>query len=112
MRREAILHGGALLLRERDFLLEAEQVRPPFQELRGHRFLRAVERAFRAGHPMRALVEEVVGAVAVPQVVEAPGCARRGRPSPHRCLVNEHLHTPDIPAKVVGIGIGAGQPRS
>src|SRR5215213_4369173 len=64
---------------------------------------------------MRALVEEVVGAVAMTQVVEAPRLALSGGAAGDRILIDEHLDGAHVAGEVAGVGIrlrqtGGGDP--
>jgi len=86
----ALVHGPQFVIVERDILAQPQQVRLAFQQQRLAGPLRQVVVAARAGHPVRALVEEVVGAVAVPEVVVLPRFV--GRPArPDRILVDQHF---------------------
>ena len=73
------------------------------------RALRGVEVAAGAGHPVRALLEEAVGAVAVAQVVVLPGLARGRGAGGDRVAVDEHLDGAHVAGEVAGVGVGPGQ---
>jgi hypothetical protein len=70
MQPRAIIDGGDLLFAQRNGLPETEQIRFTIAPCVFGGGLRPIERAFRAGHPMRALIEEVIRAKAVPEVIE------------------------------------------
>lgn len=78
----AVVNGGPFLVGERDRGEHALEVVLGFQELGLAGVLGGVEVAFRAGHAVRALFEEGVGAQPVAEVVVLPRlacrCAARG----------------------------------
>src|SRR5258708_15283271 len=58
---------------------------------------------------MRALVEEIVGTVAVAKIVELPRLISAS-PAPHDFLIHEHFNPAKIPLAVPSIGVGLRQP--
>ena len=58
---------------------------------------------------MRALLEEGVGAVPVPEVVVLPRLAGRGGSGRDRVPVDEDFDGPDVAGEVPGVGVGPGQ---
>ena len=71
----------------------------------------AVEGAPRACHSVRALVEEVVRAVTVAEVIEPPRFSLGRGAALDRVLVDQHLDRADVPAEVAGVGVRLGQLR-
>lgn len=57
---------------------------------------------------MRALIEEVVGAVAMAEVVELPRFIGWAFVS-DGILIDQDLNSPDVPGEVTGILVGPGQ---
>ncbi|HUF31289.1 MAG TPA: hypothetical protein VMM77_11625 [Gemmatimonadaceae bacterium] len=57
---------------------------------------------------MRALIEKVVRAVAVTQIVEAPRVTVRDA-GPDGVLIDEHLNRPQVALKVLRVGVRARQ---
>src|SRR5258708_9680696 len=57
---------------------------------------------------MRALVEEIVGTVAVAKIVELPRLISAS-PAPHDFLIHEHFNRAKIPLEVPSIGVGLRQ---
>ena len=109
VRGDPILDRRPLLVRERDLLAQPQQVGFAFQQLRCRRAFRPIEGALGAGHAVRALVEEVVGAVAVPEVVEPPRLARRRRPVPDGVPVEEQFDGAQITAEIARVLVGPGK---
>ena len=104
-----VLGSGAFLVGERDLHEHPLQPILCFEQLRLARWLRDVEVAAGARHPVRALLEEAVGAVAVPEVVELERPAAGRLPVGDRVTVEEHLDRADVPGEVPGVGVGPGQ---
>jgi len=72
-------------------LAELKQVGFALEQLHLRRALRLIKAAFRTSHSVRALVEEVIGAVPVSEIVELPGfssCAA----GTNDLLVYKHLN--------------------
>ena len=59
---------------------------------------------------MRALVEEVVGAIAMTQIVEPPRLAFSRSTADDRVLIDENLDGTHVAGEVAGIGVRLGQP--
>ena len=57
---------------------------------------------------MWALIEEVIGAVAVTEIVELPRFVGRASAS-DRILIDKDFNCPDVPGEVAGILVGLGQ---
>ena len=70
---------------------------------------RGIEIATGASHPVRALLEEAVGAPAVAEVVVLPGFAGGGCAGGDRVAVEEDLDGADVAGEVSGFGVGLGQ---
>ena len=104
------LDGGAFLVGERD--LDEHPLQPVLglEQLRLAGWLGDVEVAAGARHPVRALLEEAVGAVAVPEVVELERL-RRCRPAPLVIASRSRsdLDRADVAREVAGVGVGLGQ---
>lgn len=79
------------------------------QELRPGGGLGRIEVAPGARHAVRALLEEVVRAVPMPEVEVLPGRAVRRGAGLDGLTIDEHLDGPDVASKVTGIGVGLGQ---
>jgi hypothetical protein len=58
---------------------------------------------------VRALFEERVGAVAVPEVVELERATARGLPVGDRVAIEKNLDRADIAGEVSGLLVGLGQ---
>jgi hypothetical protein len=61
--------------------------------------------AFRTRHSVWTLIEKIVGAVTVPEIIELPGFLGT-KPGPDFVLINEHFNGSQVPSEVAGIGIG------
>src|SRR5579859_4927140 len=59
---------------------------------------------------MRALIEEVIRAVAVPEIVELPRLVG-GTTIPHQFLIDKHFNGTKVPCEVARIRIGLGELR-
>ena len=70
--RDAIIECSQLSIAERNILTHAQQIALAVKESRGCRAFWQVETAFRTCHSVWTLIEEVVRAVAVAEVVELP----------------------------------------
>ena len=105
----AVVDSGTFLVGERDGGEHALEVVPGFEQLCLARVLRGVEVAFRAGHAVRALLEEGVGARPVAEVVVLPGLARGGGTGGDCRTVEEDLDRADVPGEVPGLGVGPGE---
>ena len=101
--------GGALVVGERDLHEHPLQPVLGFEQLRLARGFRDVEVAAGARHPVRALLEEAVGAVAVPEVVELERIPGPGRAGGDRVAVEQHLDRANVPREVTGVVVGLRQ---
>lgn len=101
-RADAVVNRCQLGLIERDLLAHSQEVRFPLQQLSTARVLRGIEPALGARHPMRALVKEVVGAVAVAQIVELPRLFG-GLPTQNKLPINQNLDRAHIAREIAGI---------
>jgi hypothetical protein len=106
----AIIYCGDLCVAERNVLPEVHEVRLALQQLRPRGLLGPIEGALCTSHPVWALVEEIVRAVAVSEIVELPWLVRRS-PAPHHLLIDEHFNRTQVPFEVPSIGIGLCQFR-
>ena len=105
----AVVDGGLLVPGERDHRPHLLQVLLSFEELGLAGVLRGVEVAPGAGHAVRALLEEGVGAVAVAEVVVLPGLAGRRGAGGDGVAVDEDLDGPHIAGEVARVVVGPGQ---
>ncbi|HEX9424482.1 MAG TPA: hypothetical protein VF899_14680 [Pyrinomonadaceae bacterium] len=67
--------------------------------------LRHMKRTLRTGYPMWALFEEVVGAIAVCQVVEPPGFTLGRYAASYGFLVDQDFNPTDVSFEVAGVGV-------
>src|SRR5260370_41797023 len=70
---------------------------------------RGVEVAFRAGHAVRALLEEGVGAQPVAEVVVLPGLSAGRGARGDRVAVEEDLDGAHVAGEVPGFGVGLAE---
>jgi len=101
----AILDRCPFVLAERNLLQEPRQVLLPLKQQRRTRFFRHIEVALGTSHAMWALLEEVVGAIPVSQIVKFPRLAR-GASVAYDLLVNEYLDCTEVPREIACIGVG------
>ena len=80
------------------------------QEERHRRTLWHIERAFRTCHTVRTLIEEVISAVAVTEIVKLPRLRSTDSVS-YLFLIDEHLDRTKIPSKVTCVRIRLHQLR-
>jgi hypothetical protein len=59
---------------------------------------------------VRALIEEVIGAIAMAEVVELPWLGDSA-PIPNRLLINKHFDGPKVPCEVAHVSIRLGELR-
>ena len=104
-----VLDCGALVVREWDLNEHALQVCLRLEQLNLRRVLWQVEVAPSTGHPVAALLEEVVGAVAVTEVEVLPGLALSRGAGPNRVAIDEDLDGSYVARKVTGVLVGLGQ---
>ncbi len=100
---------GTLMLGERDLDEHSLQTVLRFEELRLAGSLGEIEVTPGAGHPVWALLEEGVGAVAVPEVVILKRVAGAGGAGRDRVAVEENLDRAHVAREVPGVGIGLGE---
>ena len=81
MAGDPVLYGPQFVFIQGNLLPQPEQVRLGLDTLCLAGLLGYVEVTAGASHPMRALVEEVVGAIAVTEIVELPRLIRRASAS-------------------------------
>src|SRR5260370_31566705 len=93
-----------------DFLAHGQQVVLAFKKSHHRRALWKIKRAFRARHTVRTLIEEVISAVAVAEIVKLPRL--RGTDSvSYLFLIDEHFDRTKIPSKVTCVRIRLHQLR-
>lgn len=102
---DAIFYGPKLILVQWNFLSKPEQVGFRFDALGFAGLLRNVEVATSAGHAVRTLVEKIIRAVAVTEVIKLPRLVRWASAF-DGILINENLNGPDVPGEVAGILVG------
>src|SRR5260370_4211042 len=90
-RSHTIFAGCALLVQQRDLLKHPHEVNLGLDCLGSRRFPGDVESAFGTCHAVRALVEEVVSAKAMAEIIEAPRLAGSRCPIPDGILINQNL---------------------
>jgi hypothetical protein len=100
-----IINGSALILRQCNLLFELQQVRLRFEYLCLTGAFRTVEAAFSACHPVRALIEKVVGAVSVAEIVEPPWLTLGSRAADDRVPIDKDSDGAHIASEVTGIRI-------
>src|SRR4029078_2526766 len=105
----SVVDCGAFVVGERDGGDHALQVVLGFAQLGLGGALGGVEVAAGAGHAVRALFEEAVGAPAVAQVVVLPGLAGGRGAGDDGVAVEQYLNRPDVAGEVAGVGVGPGQ---
>ena len=105
---QVAVDGGAFLVGERDLLEEPQDVVLGVDKLCERGFPGAIEVAPCAGHSVRALVEELVGAQAMAEVVVAPGLSVGDRLL-QGVLVDQHFDRAQVACEVSGVGIGLGE---
>src|SRR5712692_3525520 len=101
-----IHHRQALLAPHRSvgFLGACAASVSAFKKSRHRRTLWHIKRAFRTRHTVRTLIEEVISAVAVAEIVKLPRL--RGTDSvSHLFLIDEHFDCPKIPSEVTCVRI-------
>jgi hypothetical protein len=91
---------GAFVVGERDLNEHPLQPALRFEQLRSAGGFRDVEVAACARHPVRALLEEAVGAVAVAEVVELKWPAVAGLAVGDRVAIEEYLDRADVSREV------------
>src|SRR5437899_12714455 len=104
-----VLDCGALVVREWDLSEHPLEVRLCLEQLDLRGVLWQVEVAPSTGHPVAALLEEIVGAVAVTEVEVLPGLALSRSARTDRLAIDEDLDSPDVACEVTGVFIGLGQ---
>jgi hypothetical protein len=92
------------VLRSLHFLANAQEIALALQQSRCRRFVREVERAFRACHAVWTLLEEVIRAVAMAEIVELPRLGD-GPALANRLLIDEYFDRPDVLGKITSIDI-------
>ena len=105
----SVVDGGAFVVGERDGGEHALQVAAGLEQLGFAGFLRSVEIATGAGHPVLTLLEEAVAAPAVTQIVVLPWLAGGGGAGGDGVTVEEHLDGAHVAGEVAGLGVGLGQ---
>ncbi len=105
----AVIDGSPLIVGERDRGGHLLQVALGFQQLGRGGVLRGVEVAAGAGHPVRALLEERVGAIPVPEVVVLPWLAGSSCSGGDGVAVDEDFDSPDVAGEVPGVGVSPGE---
>src|SRR5207249_2283214 len=88
----------------------AQQVVLTFKKSCHRRTFWQIERAFRTCHTVRTLIEEVIGAVAVTEIVKLPRLRSTDSLS-YLFLIDEHFDRPKIPSKVTCVRIRLHQLR-
>src|SRR5690606_22496449 len=106
---DVAVYDGLLLVSERELLLQAQDVALGRDELDEVRLAGPVEVTAGAGHAVRTLVEEFVGAQAVAEVIEPPRLP--GGRLLDRVLVDEHLDRPHVALEVTRVGVGLRELR-
>ena len=81
------------------------------QELSSRRILRQVEVAPSAGHAVRALFEEAVGAEAMAKIEVLPRRSTGGSAVLDALTVDQHFDRAHVAGEVAGIGVRPGQRR-
>ncbi len=105
MSSNPVLNSAQLILIQWNLLSQSEQVRFGLDALCLAGFLGDVEVAARASHPMWALVEEVIGAIAVTEVLEFPWLIGWSSAS-NGILVDENLDCSQVSGEVSSILVG------
>src|SRR5260370_35070821 len=77
-----------------------QKVNLGLDRLGSRRFLGNIESAFGTGHAVRALVEEVVSAKAMAEIVEAPWLAGSHRPIPDDILIDQNFDGPQVALEI------------
>jgi len=101
-RRHAVLDRCALFLQQWNLLQHACEIDLGLQGLRPRRLLGDVKAAFGTRHAVRALIEEVVSAQAMAEIVKAPWLARNRHPIPDGTLINQNLNRTQVALEVSG----------
>jgi hypothetical protein len=101
-----VLDGGAFAVGEWDLDEHALQAGLGLEELRLGAGFGEVDVAARAGHAVRALLEEAVAAVAVAEVLELERLAAAGVAGADNVAVEEHLDRAQDTLEVAGVGVG------
>jgi hypothetical protein len=104
-----VLDCGALVVGEWDLNEHPLEVRLCLEQLDLRGVLWQVEVAPSTGHPVAALLEEIVGAVAVTEVEVLPGLALSRSAGTDRLAIDENLDRSDVACEVTGVIIGLGQ---
>jgi hypothetical protein len=105
-----VLDGGSFVVGQWDRREHPGQAAVRLQRLGFGGFFGFVEVAAGAGHPVRTLFEEGVGAPAVAQVVVLPGLAAGGGAGGDGVAVEEDLDGADVAGEVASVGVGPGLP--
>ena len=105
---EVTVDSGAFILSEWDLLDEAQDVVLGVEKLCERGFAGAIEVASCAGHAMRALLEELVGAQAMAEVVVAPRLAV-GDGLLQGVRVDQHVDGAQVAFEVAGVGVDRGR---
>src|SRR5260370_17763585 len=93
-----------------DFLAHGQQVVLAFKKSRHRRTLWHIKRAFRTRNTVRTLIEEVISAVAVTEIVKLPRLRSTDSVS-YLFLIDEHFDRTKISSKVTCVRIRLHQLR-
>ena len=103
------LEGGAFVVGEVDGFEHPVDAVLDGQHLAGAALFREVERTAGAGQPVGAFGEEVVGAVALAEVVVLPGLTVRGGAGQDGVAVDQDFDGAQVAGEVVGFPVGGGE---
>jgi hypothetical protein len=99
-----------LRLGQWDLLLQSQQVGFRLKQLPVAGALRPVERALGARHPMRALVETLIGAQAMAEILKAPTLTLGGRPADDPIAIDEYVDGSHVAGEVARICVRLRKP--
>ena len=107
IRGKSIFHGSDFRIGQGNILSQPQQVGFAFEKLGLRRFLWQIKRALRARHAVRTLIEEIIRAVAVPEIVKLPRLGSSGA-APDQLLIDKYFDGAQVSCEVAGIRIRLG----
>jgi len=101
VRGKSIFHSREFRIGQRNILAQSQQVRFGFEKLRFRRIFWQVKRALSTSHAMRALIEKIVRAVTMAEIVKLPRLVS-STAVPHQLLIDKYFDGPEVPCEVAG----------
>ena len=106
----AVFDCSAFVVGKRDLCQHLLQIAAGFQELGARRALGSIEVTAGAGHTVRALLKEAVGAEAMAEIEVLPWSAFSGSSTLDGVTVDQHLDRAYVPSEVAVVAAGLRGP--